>query len=80
MILSLLFAFPLLNVTFLEDNGFGDFGDLGKLLFGGVITAIVLAIGFTLIRIHLRDKKPRAPDFISINSSQEKDQPPDLSA
>ena len=33
------------------------FDDLGTLLIGGVAAAIVLAVGFTLVRFRLRDKK-----------------------
>ena len=48
-----------------------DFQDLGKLLFGGVIAAIVVAIGFTFVRLKLRDKKPPTSSFISIASNGE---------
>jgi len=44
------------------------FDDLGKLLLGGTIAAIVVAIGFTLIRLRMRDKKPQTSNFISISS------------
>ena len=43
-----------------------DFQDLGKLLLGGVIAAIVVAIAFTFVRMKLRDKKPQTSPFISI--------------
>ncbi len=46
----------------------GAFDDLGKLLLGGVVAAIVLALGFTLIRMLMRDKKPQGSGFISINA------------
>lgn len=48
-----------------------NFEDLGKLLFGGVVAAIVLAVGFTLIRFRLRDKKPQGSGFISISSEKD---------
>ena len=48
-----------------------DFQDLGKLLFGGVIAAIVLAIAFTFVRLKLRDKKPQTSSFISIAGNGE---------
>ena len=48
----------------------GVFDDLGTLLLGGVVAAIVVAIGFTLIRLRVRDKKPQAPSFISISSTE----------
>jgi hypothetical protein len=58
----------------LQETATGAFDDLGKLLLGGVVAAIVLAIGFTVIRMKMRDKKPPSSDFISINSA-EKDGP-----
>jgi hypothetical protein len=54
----------------LEDNA-SHFDDLGKLLLGGVVAAIVVAVGFTLIRFRLRDKKPQESGFISINSEKQ---------
>ena len=47
------------------------FQDLGKLLFGGVIAAIVFAIAFTFVRLKLREKKPQTSSFISIASNGE---------
>ena len=58
----------LLNL--LQENT-GNFDDLGKLLLGGVVAAIVVAVGFTLVRFRLRDKKPPASNFISINSEKQ---------
>ena len=49
----------------------GAFDDLGKLLVGGVAAAIVVAVGFTVVRFRLRDKKPPTSSFISINSDKE---------
>jgi high-affinity Fe2+/Pb2+ permease len=48
----------------------GAFDDLGKLLLGGVAAAIVLAIGFALIRIRIRDNKPQTSNFISISATE----------
>jgi len=48
-----------------------DFQDLGKLLLGGVIAAVVVAIAFTFVRMKLRDKKPHNSSFISIAASEE---------
>ena len=53
-----------------QETATGAFDDLGKLLLGGVAAAIVLAIGFTLIRIRMRDKKPQTSNFISISSAE----------
>lgn len=52
-----------------EDTG--AFDDLGKLLVGGVAAAIVVAVGFTLVRFRLRDKKPPTSSFISISSDKD---------
>jgi hypothetical protein len=48
-----------------------NFDDLGKLLLGGVAAAIVVAVGFTLVRFRLRDKKPPTSNFISISSEKD---------
>jgi len=49
-----------------------DFNDLGKLLLGGVAAAILFAVGFTFVRLRLREKNPRPSDFISISATREK--------
>jgi len=46
------------------------FDDLGKLLLGGTAAAVLIAVGFTLVRFKLQDKKPATTKFISINSPQ----------
>jgi predicted permease len=56
-----------MTIFFLLQENTGAFDDLGKLLLGGVVGAIVLAIGFTLIRMRMRDKKPQTSSFISIS-------------
>jgi hypothetical protein len=60
----------MLLITLLQENT-GNFDDLGKLLLGGVVAAIVVAVGFTLVRFRLRDKKPQPSSFISISSEKE---------
>jgi hypothetical protein len=57
-------------MNLLQENA-GNFDDLGKLLLGGVVAAIVVAVGFTLVRFRLRDKKPQESGFISINSEKQ---------
>jgi predicted permease len=49
-----------------------DFNDLGKLMLAGFVAAIVVALGFTFVRFKLREKSPQTSDFISINSTEEK--------
>jgi hypothetical protein len=60
----------MLLINLLQENT-GNFDDLGKLLLGGVVAAIVVAVGFTLVRFRLRDKKPQTSSFISINSEKQ---------
>ncbi len=61
----------LLLVGLIQENttATSQFDDLGKLLLGGVVAAIVVAVGFTLVRFRLRDKKPQTSNFISISST-----------
>ena len=49
-----------------------DFSDLGKLMLGGFVLAISVAVAITVVRLRLRDKKPPA-QFISISAPQKKD-------
>ena len=56
-------------VSLIQENPTAQFDDLGKLLLGGVVAAIVVAVGFTLVRFRLRDKKPPTSNFISIGST-----------
>jgi hypothetical protein len=60
--------FPLLLNLQETTSTTAAFDDLGKLLLGGTVAAIVVAIGFTLIRLRMRDKKPQTSNFISISS------------
>jgi len=48
-----------------------DFNDLGKLLLGGFVAAIVFALAFTFVRLRLREKSPQTSNFISIASPAE---------
>jgi len=72
MLLSLIPVYVMV-LSALEENVTTEFGDLGTLLLAGVLVAMALAIAFTLIRMRLRDKKPRAADVISISSSFQQD-------
>ena len=58
-------------ISLLQETPATNFDDLGKLLLGGVVAAIVLAVGFTLVRFRLRDKKPQTSSFISISSEKD---------
>ncbi|HKU77289.1 MAG TPA: hypothetical protein VJR02_25475 [Pyrinomonadaceae bacterium] len=57
-------------ISFLQDTP-TNFDDLGTLLLGGVAAAVVFAVGFTLVRFRLRDKKPQSSGFISISSDKD---------
>jgi hypothetical protein len=70
MLVFPLFISSLLLIELFQENS-TNFDDLGKLLLGGVAAAIVLAVGFTLVRFRLRDKKPMRSGFISINSEKQ---------
>jgi hypothetical protein len=70
MLVFPLFISSLLLIELFQENS-TNFDDLGKLLLGGVAAAIVLAVGFTLVRFRLRDKKPISSGFISINSEKQ---------
>lgn len=70
MILIPLCLGSLLVINLLQENT-NNFDDLGKLLLGGVAAAIVVAVGFTLVRFRMRDKKPPTSNFISISSEKE---------
>ena len=49
-----------------------DFNDLGKLMLLGFGAAVVFAVGFTFVRLRLREKAPQTSNFISISSKEEK--------
>lgn len=66
------YNFVLLISLLQETQTQTNFDDLGKLLLGGVAAAIVFAVGFTFVRLRLREKSPQTSDFISISSPQEK--------
>lgn len=51
------------------DNSFSELGDLGNLLLGGFVLAVVVAIAFTFMRLRLREKKPPSAQFISIQAT-----------
>ena len=53
--LLLIAWFELVTLMSLIQETQTDFQDLGKLLLGGVIAAVVVAIAFTFVRMKLRD-------------------------
>ena len=70
MIFILLSSTSFALISLLQEQT-GAFDDLGKLLLGGVTAAVVVAVGFTLVRFRLRDKKPQTSNFISISSDKD---------
>lgn len=73
-LLALVLHGLLIGALVLSNEGtFTEISDLGNLLLGGFVLAVVLAVALTFVRLHLRDKKPPAPQFISINSSDKEE-------
>ena len=56
----------MLLMTLIQETATSSFDDLGKLLLYGVGAAIVLAVGFTVVRFRMNEKKPPSSKFISI--------------
>ena len=48
------------------------FNDLGKLLFGGLILAILAGVGASLYWRHRKESKPGKSEFVSIRTSDSK--------
>ena len=73
-ILIFLFRYQVFLVfTLIEETEGSDFNDLGKLLLGGFVAAIGVALAFTFIKLRLRDKRPPTAEFISLNAFQKKE-------
>ena len=48
-----------------------DLADLGKLMLLGFISAVVVAIAFTLVRLRLRENKVTDNSLLSINTRRD---------
>lgn len=48
-----------------------DFNDLGKLMLGGFVAAVAVALALTFVRFRLRDKKQETSQFISISAPRD---------
>jgi len=46
------------------------FNDLGKLLFGGLIIALLLGVGGSLLWRRMKDKQGSASEFVSIRNDE----------
>ena len=64
--------FVLLSIA-QESTAQSSFDDLGNLLLGGLLAAIVLAIAVAFLKLKNQDKKSASTDFISINPSSHED-------
>jgi hypothetical protein len=51
-----------------DQEALSEMNDLGMLMLGGFVLAVAAAIGLTVIRLKLRDKKPEEQHFVSISS------------
>ena len=56
-----------------SDAQAGSFDDLGKLLLGGLLSAIGVAIVIVLLKLKTQDKGGASNDFISISPTRDKD-------
>ena len=67
-------AASLIHVVFVLENSapdseaFSEMNDLGTIMLGGFVLAVVAAIALTIVRLKIREKKPEGARFISINS------------
>ena len=66
------YQLALLAINLILEGEETDFGGLGKMMLGGFVLAIGVAVAITFVRLRLRDKKPPA-QFISISAFQKKD-------
>jgi len=65
---NLLFA--LIEAADCDECGFND---LGKLLFGGLILAVLVGIAVSVLRHRAQQNGPRSSEFVSIRSSDRDD-------
>ena len=65
---SLMHVLVVLEIFNSDADALAGMNDLGTLMLGGFILAVVAAIALTIIRLRIREKKPGGPQFISINS------------
>jgi len=63
------FQDSLYAVIVLSDCDECGFNDLGKLLFGGLILAIIVGVGGSLLWRRIREKQNSGSEFVSIKSN-----------
>ena len=71
IVASLIHVFVVLEIFTSDADALVGMNDLGTLMLGGFILALVGAIAITVIRLRIREKKPQTPQFISISSREE---------
>lgn len=49
------------------------FNDLGKLLFGGVILAVLVGVGLSILIRRMKEKGPATSEFVSIRATKRND-------
>ena len=57
-----------LDVFTSDSDALTEMNDLGTLMLGGFIFAVVAAVALTIVRLRIREKNPEPARFISINS------------
>lgn len=71
LILALFFHYHHILMIVISDCQDCGFDDLGVLLFGGIISAVMVALLFSLIRLRLQGKKESPSESISISPSKQ---------
>jgi hypothetical protein len=71
IVASLFHVLVVFEIFTSDADALADMNDLGTLMLGGFVLALVGAIAITVIRLRIREKKPQATQFISINSREE---------
>ncbi|MGI8917702.1 MAG: hypothetical protein ACR2H6_03800 [Pyrinomonadaceae bacterium] len=64
----LIHALVVIEIFTSDSDALADMNDLGTLMLGGFILAVVAAVALTIVRLRIREKKPEPARFISINS------------
>ena len=64
-------ALVLLQATVADQDALSEMNDMGLVMLIGFVLAVAGAIALTVIRLKIREKKPEAPQFISIHSREE---------
>jgi heme/copper-type cytochrome/quinol oxidase subunit 2 len=71
IVASLIYLAVLSQAAAGDQEALSDMNDLGMWMLGGFVLAVAGAIALTVIRLRIREKKPEAPQFVSISSRKE---------